>query len=39
MDIVEITPALDVNRITSITAARLFVNLIGATIAADYFKV
>ena len=39
MDIVEITPALDVNRITSITAARLFVNLIGATIAAGYFKV
>ena len=31
MDIVEITPAIDVNRISSITAARLFVNLIGAT--------
>jgi agmatinase len=39
MDIVEITPALDVNRITCITAARLFVNLIGASIAAGYFDV
>ena len=34
MDIVEITPRLDVNRITCITAGRLIVNLIGATIAA-----
>ena len=39
MDIVEITPALDINNISSITAARLFVNLIGATIAADYYKI
>lgn len=39
MDVVEITPALDVNRITAITAARLFVNLIGATVAAGYYKV
>jgi agmatinase len=39
MDIVEITPAIDVNRITAITAARLFVNLIGATVAAGYYKV
>ncbi len=38
MDIVEITPAADVNRISSVVAARLFVNLIGATIAADYFE-
>src|SRR5215510_2406928 len=30
MDIVEITPRLDVNRITCITACRLVVNLIGA---------
>jgi agmatinase len=39
MDLVEITPAIDVNRITAIAAARLFVNLIGATIAAGYYKV
>jgi agmatinase len=39
MDIVEITPGIDVNRITAITAARLFVNLIGATVAAGYYKV
>ena len=38
MDIVEITPALDVNRISSITAGRLFVNLIGAAIKAGYFE-
>jgi agmatinase len=38
MDIVEITPAKDVNRISSIAACRLFVNLIGATIKAGYFK-
>ena len=37
MDIVEITPAIDVNRITLITAARLFVNMIGATVRAGYF--
>ena len=37
MDIVEITPKLDVNRITSITAGRLIVNLIGAAVRANYF--
>jgi agmatinase len=39
MDIVEICPALDVNRISAVTAGRLFVNLIGATIAAGYYGV
>jgi len=37
MDIVEITPSKDVNQITAIAAARLFVNLIGAAVRADYF--
>ena len=37
MDIVEITPATDVNRISSIAACRLFVNVIGATIKAGYY--
>ena len=37
MDINEITPSRDVNRITSITAGRLFVNLIGAAVRANYF--
>jgi agmatinase len=37
MDIVEITPRLDVNRITCITASRLIVNLIGAAVRAGYF--
>jgi len=37
MDIVEITPRTDVNRITAITAGRLFVNMIGAAIRAGYF--
>lgn len=37
MDIVEITPSIDVNNITSITAGRLIVNLIGAAVRADYF--
>lgn len=37
MDIVEITPSLDVNMITCITAGRLIVNLIGAAVRADYF--
>lgn len=37
MDIVEITPAKDVNSISSIAACRLFVNMIGATIKAGYF--
>ncbi|HEY0297178.1 MAG TPA: agmatinase [Bordetella sp.] len=37
MDIVEITPSIDVNMITCITAGRLMVNLIGAAVRADYF--
>jgi agmatinase len=37
MDIVEITPSRDVNNISSITAGRLFVNLIGAAVRAGYF--
>jgi agmatinase len=39
MDVVEVCPGLDVNRISSVTAGRLFVNLIGATIAAGYYDV
>jgi agmatinase len=37
MDVVEITPSIDVNRITCITAGRLMVNLIGAAARAGYF--
>jgi agmatinase len=37
MDVVEITPATDVNRITCITAGRLIVNMIGAAVRAGYF--
>ena len=37
MDIVEITPSRDVNRITAITAGRLIVNLIGNAVRAGYF--
>lgn len=37
MDIVEITPSADLNNITSITAGRLIVNMIGAAVRADYF--
>lgn len=37
MDIVEITPSRDVNDITSITASRLMLNLIGASVRAGYF--
>jgi len=37
MDIVEITPSMDVNNISCITAGRLIVNLIGAAVRADYF--
>ncbi len=37
MDIVEITPARDLNEITAIAAGRLIVNLIGATAAAGYW--
>ncbi|ABS17198.1 agmatinase (plasmid) [Brucella anthropi] len=38
MDVVEITPATDVNQITCITAGRLIVNLIGAAVRANYFE-
>lgn len=37
MDVVEITPRVDVNRITCITAGRLIVNLIGMAVRAGYF--
>ena len=37
MDVVEITPSTDVNRITCITAGRLIVNLIGAADARGVF--
>ena len=37
MDIVEITPKRDLNDITSITAGRLILNLIGAAVRAGYF--
>ena len=38
MDVVEITPSTDVNRLTCITAGRLIVNLLGAAVRAGYFK-
>jgi len=38
MDVVEITPATDVNQITCITAGRLIVNLIGMAVRAGYFR-
>ncbi|MBV9785027.1 MAG: agmatinase [Acidisphaera sp.] len=38
MDVVEIAPTLDVNRITAITAGRLIMNLIGAAVRAGYFE-
>ena len=37
MDIVEITPGKDINDISSTTAARLIVNLIGKAVRAGYF--
>lgn len=37
MDVVEITPRVDVNQITCMTAGRLIVNLIGAAVRANYF--
>lgn len=37
MDIVEIQPKKDINQISCITAGRLILNLIGATIRAGYF--
>jgi agmatinase len=38
MDVVEITPKHDVNRITCITAGRLIVNMIGQAVRAGYFS-
>jgi agmatinase len=38
MDVVEITPASDINGITCITAGRLIVNLIGMAVRAGYFN-
>ena len=38
MDIVEITPARDINGITAITAGRFICNLIGSAVRAGYFK-
>ncbi len=38
MDIVEITPKRDVNEISSITAGRLIVNLVGTAVRAGYFE-
>jgi agmatinase len=37
MDIVEIAPSFDVNRITCLTAGRLIVNFIGSAARAGYF--
>lgn len=37
MDIVEITPARDVNEISAITAGNLILNMIGAAVRAAYF--
>jgi agmatinase len=37
MDIVEITPKADINRISCITAGRLIMNLIGAAVRTRYF--
>ena len=37
MDVVEITPREDINKITCITAGRLIVNLIGMAVRAGYF--
>ena len=37
MDVVEITPRDDVNKITCITAGRLIVNMIGMAVRAGYF--
>lgn len=38
MDVVEITPRTDVNRLTCITAGRLIVNLLGAATRAGQFR-
>ena len=38
MDIVEITPSRDLNNISSLTAGRLIINLIGTAVRAGYFN-
>lgn len=38
MDVVEITPKHDVNKITCLTAGRLIANLVGQAVRAGYFK-
>jgi agmatinase len=38
MDIVEITPGRDVNKITALTAGQLILNFIGAAVRAGYFE-
>ena len=38
MDIVEITPKHDVNKITCLTAGRLIANMVGQIVRAGYFK-
>ncbi|MBV8966043.1 MAG: arginase family protein [Mycobacteriaceae bacterium] len=38
MDVVEITPSTDVNRLTCITAGRLIVNLLGTATRAGHFR-
>ena len=37
MDVVEITPSRDLNNVSSITAGRLFFNMIGMAVRAGYF--
>ncbi len=37
MDIVEITPARDINQISAITATNLILNMIGKCVRAGYF--
>jgi agmatinase len=37
-DLVEITPARDLNEVSSITAGHIILNLIGAAVRAGYFS-
>ena len=37
MDVVEITPKHDINKITCLTAGRLIANMVGQTVRAGYF--
>jgi agmatinase len=37
MDVVEIMPSLDLNKVTCITAGRFIVNMVGAAVRAGYF--